>query len=170
MKRRFYISIIMAFLASGCVNAPSRPSGLPLRYHNAQYDFTFFLAERWRGYSVLIQQWEGVKYSPTADKQIVVGDGPMITLRHPQWQASARYQDIPILVFTRAQWDALHQGKLWPSLFAGGIMHELWHNRKYVFALSSRYNADDSVKDWREVANIVEQNCAVHKMPRLYSE
>ena len=49
-------------------------------------------------------------------------------------------------------------------------MDELWHNQKYVFAISSRYNADDSVKDWREVANIVEQNCAVHKMPRLYSE
>ncbi len=91
----------------------------------------------------------------------------MITLRHPQWQASARYQDIPILVFTRAQWDALHQGKLWPSLFAGGIMDELWHNREYVFAISSRYNADDSVKDWREVANVVEQNCAAHKMARL---
>src|SRR5207249_7061859 len=29
---------------------------------------------------------------------------------------------------------------LWPSLFAGGIMDEIWHNRKYVFAMSSRYN------------------------------
>ena len=160
----------MALLASGCVNAPRQPSGLPLRYHNARYDLTFFLAASWRGYSVLIQQWDGETYSPTADKTIVVGHGPMITLRHPQWQASAPYQDIPILVFTRAQWDALHHGKLWPSLYAGGIMEELWHNRKYVFAISSRYNADDSVNNWREVANVVEQNCAAHNMPRLYPE
>jgi len=93
----------------------------------------------------------------------------MITLRHPRWQASAPYQDIPILVFTPAQWDALHHGGLWPSLFAGGIMDEIWHNRKYVFAMSSRYNWGE-LNGTREVGGIVEQNRATNDVPRLYPE
>ena len=161
-----------ALLAAGChsLKTASPPSGLPLRYQNAQYGLTFFLPASWRGYSVSIHQLQDERYSPAKDRQIIVGHTPMITLRHPQWQAGVPYQDIPILVFTRPQWDALHQGKLWPSLYAGGIMEELWHNRKYVFAISSRYNPDDSVNDWREVANVVGQNCAAHNMPRLYPE
>jgi hypothetical protein len=155
----------------GCsTTASNHPFGLPLRYHNAQNNFTFFLPASWRGYSALIQQWNGETYSPTADKLIVTGHGPIITFRHPQWQTNAPYQDLPVLVFTRAQWDLLHQGKLWPSLFAGGAMDELWHTQKFVFAMSSRYNAEDDVKGWKSAADIIKQNCAVNKMPHLYPE
>jgi hypothetical protein len=129
-----------------------------------------FLPASWRGYSVSIQQLEDETYSPAEDKQIIVGHTPMITLRHPRWQASAPYQDIPILVFTRAQWDALHHGKLWPSLFAGGTTDELWHSQEYVFGMSSRYAFDDSVKEWKETADIVERNRAANNMPHLYPE
>ena len=94
----------------------------------------------------------------------------MITLRHPQWQADAPYQDIPILVFTRAQWDELHQGRLWPSIFAGGVMYELWHNQKYVFAISSRYNWEEDAKGWKEADDIIQTNCSVHTEPHLYPE
>lgn len=113
-----------------------------------------------------IEQWEGTTYSPALDKTIVVGHGRVITLRHPQWRANTLYQDIPILVFTRAQWD----DGIWPSLYAGGTMGELWHNQNYVFAMSSRYNADQQVKGWKEVNKIVEQNCNSNKMARLYPE
>ena len=94
----------------------------------------------------------------------------MITLRHPQWQVGAPYQDIPILVFTCAQWDALHHGEFWPSLFAGGVMGELWHSQRFVFAMSSRYNAADEVRGWKEVAGIVEQNRPANNVPHLYAE
>jgi hypothetical protein len=144
--------------------------GLPVRYLNERYDLTFCLPTGWRGYSVSVQQLEDVRYSLAEDRQVIVGHTPMITLRHPQWQARAPYQDIPILVFTRAQWDALHHGELWPSLFAGGVIMELWHSQRFVFAISSRYNAADEVRGWKEVAEIVEQNCAASKMPRLYPE
>jgi hypothetical protein len=172
MRRLLRISVIAALLATGCggMDVTSQPSSLPLRYHNARYGLTFFLPASWRGYSVSIEQLEDETYSPAEDKQIIVGHTPMFTLRHPRWQASAPYQDIPILVFTRAQWDALHHGKLWPSLFAGGTMDELWHSPKYVFGMSSRYNAADDVKAWKEVADIVEQNHAAHNMLRLYPE
>jgi hypothetical protein len=172
MSKILQMLAIVVVLTTGCgsLNAPNQPSGLPLRYHNAQYDLTFFLPASWRDYSVSVQQLDDESSSPTEDRQILVGHTPMITLRHPRWQASAPCQDIPILVFTSAQWDALHHGKLWPSLFAGGVMDELWHNQSYVFAMSSRYNADDEVSGWKEVAEIIEQNRAANKMPHLYQE
>jgi hypothetical protein len=148
----------------------SRLSDLPIHYQNPEYDLTFLLPASWQGYSVLVQQWDGETYSTATDKTIVVGRGPMITLRHPRWQASAPYQDIPILVFTRSQWDALNHGNLWPSLFAGGTMYELWHSQRFVFAISSRYNAADEVSGWKEVAEIVEQNRAANKMSQLYPD
>jgi hypothetical protein len=131
---------------------------------------TFFLPVNWQGYSALVQQWDGVHYSPPVDKVIVVGHGAMIVLRHPQWKASAPSQDIPILVFTLAQWDALHHGKLWPSQFAGGVMEEIWHNRQYVFGMSSRCAFEETVGRWKETADIVEQNLAANKMPHLYPD
>ena len=164
-------SAIIVLLATGCANmdVTSQPSDLPVCYHSARYDLTFYLPASWRSYSVSVQQLEDERYSPAEDRQVIVGHTPMITLRHPQWQASAPYQDIPILVFTRAQWDALHHGALWPSLFAGGVMDELWHSQKFVFAMSSRYNWSE-LNGMREVEHTVEQNCAAHKMQHLYPE
>src|SRR6266478_9377913 len=167
MKKRLHISIAMGLLASGCANAPTHPSALPLCYHNKEYGLVFFLPPGWQGYSVLVQQWDGETYSPATDKTIVVGHGPMITLRHPRWQSSAPFQDIPIVVFTRDQWDALHHGEFWPSLFAGGMMDELWHNQSFVFSMSSRYNWGE-LGGSKEVADIVEQNHAANSVPRVF--
>ncbi len=171
MSKILQMLAIAVLLTTGCgsLNAPNQPSSLPLQYHNAQYDFTFFLPASWRGYSVSVQQLDDERYSPTEDRQILVGRTPMITFRHPRWQASTPCQDIPILVFTRAQWDALHHGELWPSLFAGGVMDELWHNQGFVFAMSSRYNWGE-LTGAKEVADIVEQDRASNKMPHLYPE
>jgi hypothetical protein len=148
----------------------SEHSDLPLRYDDARYGLTFSLPASWRGYSVSTEQLKGMRYSPTESRQTVVGRIPLITLRHPQWHVDAPYQDIPILIFTRAQWDALHRGELWPSSFAGGTMYELWHDERSVFAMSSRYNAADEVSGWKEVANILKQNRDAHKMAQLYPE
>ncbi len=172
MRRFLQVLFVVALLATGCggLKVSSQPSGLPLRYHDAQYGLAVALPAGWRGYSVSVQQLEDERYSPVEDKQIIVGHTPMITLRHPQWRAGAPYQEIPILAFTRAQWDALHRGELWPSAFAGGTMDELWHNENFVFAMSSRYNAADEVRGWKEVGEIIEQNRATNKMPHLYPE
>jgi len=166
------MALCAGLLATGCntMNVAGHPSGLPLCYRDTRYGLRFFLPPTWRGYSASVQQLEDERYSPAADKQVVVGHTPMIVLRHPQWQTNAPYQDIPILVFTRAQWDALHHGELWPSLFAGGMMDELCHNQEFVFAMSSRYNAVDEVRGWKEVAEVVGQNRTANKMPHLYPE
>jgi len=168
MKNRIYISIVMALLASSCANGPKHPSALSICYHNKEYGLIVFLPESWQGYSVLVQKWEGITYLPAKDASAVTAHGPMIVLRHPRCRSDDRYQDIPIMVFTRSQWDSDKQGGF--STGAGGFDEEMWHNQKYVFGMSSRYNAADDVKGWKEVADIVEQNHAAHNMPRLYPQ
>src|SRR6266480_3431149 len=152
MKKFLYTSIITVLLATGCgsLNAPNHPSDLPLRYNNAEYDFTFFLPANWKGYSMLIQQWDGAE----------AWHGPIIVLRHPQWKADDLYQDIPIMVFTRSKGEACgRDGGFFP--YAGGVIDEMRHNRKYVFGIYSRYNAADEVKGWKEAADIVGRNMAL---------
>lgn len=170
MWKVWQISVIAVLLATGCSSRKTAkyPDGLPVCYHNWQNGLTFYLPASWRGYSVSIMQLEDQKYSPAQDERITVSYTPMITLQNPTSCESSPYQDIPILVFTRAQWDDLNHADLWPSYFAGGVMDELWHNQKYVFAMSSRYNAEDDVRGCAEVARIIEQNRAANKMPEVY--
>ena len=171
-----YLALVLTGVLFGCStaanhvssNAPNQLPQLPLRYYNTQSDLAFFLPASWLGYSVMDQQWEGTTYSAAEDKTVVVGHGPMIILRHPQWKASAPYQDIPILVFTRRQWDALNHGKLWPTCYVGGTMDEICHNSQYVFAISSRFNAADGVNGWKEAGNAVNQNIMANVASDLY--
>lgn len=146
---------------------PFNPSDARILYHNAEYDFTFTLPASWSGYSVLVQQWEGQSYLAAADNAVVTEHGPVIVLRHPQWTAEDHYQDIPIQVFTRSQWEDHHLGKF--SIGAGGFQDEIGQNPKYVFAISSRFNADDSVKGWQEATEIVGENQAA-TVSRLYPQ
>ena len=61
----------------------------------------------------------------------------------PSGRAAKPYQDIPIMVFTRAQWDADKQGKF--SIGAGGVDEEICCNQKYVFAASSRFSWGEAI-------------------------
>ena len=71
----------------------------------------------WSGYSVLVQQWHEAQGRPE--------HGPLILLRHPLWSAGDPYQDIPILVFTRGQWESDKAGEF--AIGAGGIEEEIGH-------------------------------------------
>ncbi|MGH7952841.1 MAG: hypothetical protein ACREFE_13115 [Limisphaerales bacterium] len=172
MRRLLKVLIVTALLATGCrsTEVSSQPSDLPVRYYDSRYGLTLFLPNSWRGYSVSIQQVGDEIYSPTVDKPIIVAHTPLITLRHPHWQASLPYQDILIFIFTHSQWDSLNHGGLWPSYLAGGVMDELWHNDKYVFAMSNRTLYDTELKDEKEAEDIVKRNYSVHKMQHLYPE
>jgi hypothetical protein len=152
------LALAITTLLNGCanLNGSAQPSELPVRYRDRRYHFSFFLPASWKGHSVLVQQWDGQTYLPSADKLVVTEHGPIMVIRHPQWHADDRYQDIPILVFTRGQWEAHQQGLF--SIGAGGIEEEIAHNSEYVFAISSRFNGDDSVKQSRETTDAVERN------------
>ncbi|HEV2329748.1 MAG TPA: hypothetical protein VGY56_13280 [Verrucomicrobiae bacterium] len=159
MGKFLQISAIAMLLAIGCssIKTSKRLNGLPLCYHNRQFNLTFYLPASWRGYSMVSQEWTGY---PGTER------GPIIVLRNPRWKTNDLYQDIPIMVFTRKQWDEEEHGKFFP--YAGGVISEMWHNDQYVFGNYSRYNAYDEVKGWKEAEDIIEQNCDGNKMQPLY--
>lgn len=130
--------------------AAVHPSGLPVVYDNPQYHFRFFLPENLQGYAVQLQQWH-------ADPAISGDYGPVIVLRSPKWGGNQSYQDIPILVFMRRQWD-FERGEDNFGEFAGGIEYEISHNAKYVFAIWSRFNWDDSIAGAGEGQETVDRN------------
>ena len=110
----------------------------PLIYNNTEYGFTFSLPEPWRGYTIVIDQWEGsiVDSSPG---DAVLETGALISLRHPRWTAENPRQDIPIMVLTLTQWAALQRGEIHIGAAPIGPK-ELGRNSKYVFTLPARYN------------------------------
>ncbi|MFS8514602.1 MAG: hypothetical protein LOD87_12915, partial [Planifilum fulgidum] len=107
-------------------------------YRNETYGFRFALPESWRGYSVILGRWEGEAVEgPQAGE--TVETGPMISLRHPDWTEEHPRQDIPILILTHAQWDAIRREAV--RLGAAPVPpSELGRNEDYVFALPARYN------------------------------
>jgi len=107
-------------------------------YINSQYGFVFALPESWQGYKIITDRWEGRKAGDSADETPAEA-GPMIVIRHPAWTEDKPRQDIPILIFTHAQWEDLRQEKF--RLGAAPIgPGELGRNADYVFALPARYN------------------------------
>jgi hypothetical protein len=171
LKFLFVIATLLAGGLIGCSTVQHHPAGLPVRYRNAKYDLMFYMPASWRGYSVLMERWEGITYSPDKDQDVVLADGPIIVLRNPLWKTNDQYQDIPIYIFTRQQWDDMHRGEF-DAVGAGGVIYELWHNDKYVFGMHSRtFGFNDELKKWRETENIVYQNSATHyPKPHLYPE
>jgi hypothetical protein len=167
LKLLLCLALVLSGGLFGCSADRKQPSDLPLHYHNAKYDFTFCLPPSWRGYSVKIGQWDGGHYSSASDKTVITDHGEIIFLRYPQWKTNDLYQDIPIVMFTRNQWDDERTGKMSAYISAGGTIDELWHDRNHVFAISSRYNAADDVKGWQEAPEIIAKNCALHPESRL---
>ena len=125
------------------VTEPSVPSCMPdmsesIIYQNAEYGFTFALPADWKGYSIVESSWEG---RPAAGESAgkVTQAGPIISIRNPQWTSQTPTQDIPIMIFTLDQWNALQNEDF--SIGAAPIgPSELGRNNRYVFALPARYN------------------------------
>ena len=109
-------------------------------YVNKQYGFRFYLPESWKGYSILVDSWKGSRTGNEATGASAQPEsGPKISIRHPLWSSNDPRQDIPIMIFTPAQWKLIEDEKL--SVSAAPIgPSELGHNAKYVFALPARYN------------------------------
>ncbi len=107
-------------------------------YRNTDYGFTFTLPQSWKNYTIITGEWEGLAADGAAGEK-AVRTGPEISIRHPEWTAETPRQDIPILIFTLAQWDELGQDKFHIGAAPIGP-GELGRNSKYVFALPARYN------------------------------
>lgn len=105
-------------------------------YENTLYGFRFSLPESWKGYTIITDQWEGYSLQ---EEQKITESGPMISIRHSQWTSENPRQDIPIMIFTLAQWNALRQDDFHIGAAPIGP-RELGRNSQYVFALPARYN------------------------------
>ncbi|KUO60926.1 MAG: antirepressor [Gracilibacter sp. BRH_c7a] len=119
-------------------NLPSLPPDSSNVYQNTQYGFSFSLPESWQGYSIVESQWEGLSLGSQTGEPIVE-TGPLVSIRDPRWTSQTPRQDIPIMVFTLAEWNSLQQGVFHIGAAPIGPS-ELGRNNTYVFALPARYN------------------------------
>ena len=116
---------------------PAEPSAPAIEYKNTKYGFSFSLPSGWKGYTIVTDKWEGSDTQKGA-----VDRGPLIYIRHPAWTKENPRQDIPIMVFTVAQWESVEQGYFLVNK-APIAATELGRTRKYVFALPPRDNYAD---------------------------
>lgn len=104
-------------------------------YTNTEYGFSLTLPLSWKGYTVMNDMWRA--YSLTDPQSMTTGS--LLSIRNPLWTEDVPRQDIPIMVFTLAQWDMIAADKI--HIGAAPINpRELSRNAKYVFALPARYN------------------------------
>lgn len=109
-------------------------------YRNNRYGFTLTLPASWKGYSVHQETWGG---SGEIDGKDIEITGPQIFIRHPKWTDDDPWQDIPIMIFTHAQWELVDGENVSVSAAPFGP-GELARNGKFVFALPPRYNYGDA--------------------------
>lgn len=141
------------------VNQPAANVNTPapvttIEYTNAQYGFNFTLPVSWTGYSIVTDKWDGYTAGPNGD--VAAETGPLISIRHPEWTAAVPRQDIPIMIFTLDQWNALQADKFHIGAAPIGPS-ELGRNAKYVFALPARYNFAYPA-GYEEVDQIIQSN------------
>ncbi|HLS88140.1 MAG TPA: hypothetical protein VK008_00730 [Sphingobacteriaceae bacterium] len=112
-------------------------------YRNDTYGFRLTLPSTWEGFTVVEEDWEGRDLADPsqdgAEPGEVVERGPLLRIRHPLWTEDRIRQDIPIMVFTVSQWEAVEEAAVSVGAAPIGPM-ELGRNERYVFALPARYN------------------------------
>jgi hypothetical protein len=121
-------------------------------YNNTDYGFNFTLLESWKGYSIVKTNWQGSPLAATSTEQT----GTKLLIRNPKWTEALPYQDIPVLVFTVAQWN-LYAAENFTVSAAPIPATELGRNNMYVFALPPRWNFDYS-EGFVEAEKIVNSN------------
>lgn len=114
------------------ISTPAKQAGMLIEYKNKQYGFCFSLPQGWRGYSIEVDRWKG--YSNGSEGDVIVQQGPVISIRHPQWTRANPRQNIPIMVFTFAQWRSLEREDFHISATPIGPS-ELGRNSRFVFGL-----------------------------------
>ncbi len=116
---------------------PSPVSGAV--YKNTSYGFRVALPADWTGFTTLALTWQATDVASGN----IAATGPKIVIRHPLWTAAKPYEDLPIMVFTTAQWAKVGTPDAVWSLGAAPIPPTfLASNSQYVFALPARYNYD----------------------------
>jgi hypothetical protein len=119
------------------------PATKSVVYTNKEYGFRFSLPESWKGYSILTSEWTGEVYDEDGTRSPNDERGPELTIRHPLWNKANPREDIPLMIFTAAQWVLIERENLSVSAAPVGP-EDIGRNAKYVFALPPRYLNDDA--------------------------
>jgi hypothetical protein len=123
-----------------------------LTYKNIDYGFTFSLPDDWKGYSIVQNTWQGNPLTTATANET----GPKLLIRNPKWTPAVHYEDIPIMIFSLAQWNSYTAGNF--AVSAAPInASELARNNSYVFALPPRWDFDYS-EGFAEAENILKSN------------
>jgi hypothetical protein len=135
MNKKLVIAFaVIAVLASAFVILSKHA---PVQYRNTQYGFSVTLPDSWKGFAVIA----GTREIRDIASGAVVATAPTVKLRNPLWTAAKPYEDLPIDIYTTAQWTKII-GEQYSVGAAPIPPSELAHNAKYVFALPARYNYD----------------------------
>jgi len=130
------------------------PCGPPIVYYNTQYDFCFRLPASWKGYKIIKDKWSGGVFNKDAPGTGRTISGPEILIRNPGWSGDEPSQDIPIMIFTRAQWREAEKDGI--VLSAAGVMPgEIGRNSRFVFIQPPRWIGYAELTGWREVENLM---------------
>ena len=164
MRVRSIVKVVLALALCSAVGGfcqeslPAKPLKTPLVYRNSKYGFCLALPSDWAGFKVLSVRWSGNGKDGES--------GPRLVIRNPRWTVEKPYQDIPILVFTPAQWRSIENGEFNVSAAPIGP-RELGRNRKHVFALPPRFAGFDDAVGTDEVLQLLKQksfqaSCSTH--------
>jgi hypothetical protein len=144
-----------AAITPACAQA-SEPAVIPtpLVYRNTQYGFCFRLPADWKGYTLIWEKWEGSPLDNTTTRKPI--EGPNLRIRHPKWTQDDPHEDIPIMIFTVAQWELAETDEY--SFSAAPIgPGEIARNSRYVFALPARWSFDEAT-GVQEVVQLIQQH------------
>lgn len=115
-----------------------------VEYRNTQYGFAFELPKDWQGFSVRASSWTGQVFNKNG-VTTRTETGPLISISAPA--STGIKQNIPIMVFTKAQWDLALAGNSsttpneFLSLGAAPIPpSKIGENSNYVFAIPARFD------------------------------
>lgn len=146
------IGVIIIFSGSKTTSVPINVPADKVVYVNNNYGFSFSLPNDWSGYSIVENTWQG---TPLA-KNITKETGPTLVIRNPNWTSLVHFEDIPIMIFTLAQWNS-YTAENFAVAAAPIPATELARNNSYVFALPPRWDYDYS-KGYEEAENIIKSN------------
>ena len=156
MRVRSIATVILVLVLCSVVSCvcqesprPAMPLKTPVVYRNTKYGFCLAMPSDWAGFKVLTVRWSGTGNGENES-------GPKLIIRSPQWTKEKPYQDIPILVFTPAQWRAIANGEFNVSATPIGPS-ELGRDGKHVFALPPRFAGFDDAVGTDEVLQLLKQ-------------
>jgi hypothetical protein len=121
-------------------------------YKNNEYGFEVNFPDSWKGYTVENGVWQGQKVDGSGE--VGVYKGTLIIIKNPQSTQEQKWQNIPIMVFTKDVWQLVQSEKV--AVSAAPIPPEkIGENAKYIFATPPRWYGFTDDVGYQEAVEIV---------------